>query len=113
MANNKFKNKENLDHFQNLQDFLKERKIERGKEYSHTSLGDPKGSYLIDPKDKEKFFDLYKKGIKQGKEIYLSESHRNQGPILLDLDIKYPKEKDLQGKRIYDDFLSAFIRIYN
>ena len=113
MANNKFKNKENLDHFQNLQDFLKERKIERGKEYSHTSLGDPKGSYLIDPKDKEKFFDLYKKGIKQGKEIYLSESHRNQGPILLDLDIKYPKEKDLQGKRVYDDFLSAFIRIYN
>lgn len=105
-----FKNKKN--YTQEFYNFLGEHRVQRGEQYSHTSLGHPKGCYLIEPKDKDKFFNLYKKALGEGTELFMSEVHRSQGPIIIDLDIKYPKDKQLDG-RIYDKFLSAFLKIYN
>jgi P4 family phage/plasmid primase-like protien len=100
------------DNIQKYHQFMFERKVDRGADRSHTSLGDPKGCYLIQEKDKDKFFKLYKKAINDKAEIYLSEGHRHQGPIIIDIDIKYPKDLKVE-ERIYKKFLIPFLRIYN
>jgi len=105
-----FKNKKN--YTQDYYTFLGEHKVQRGEQYSHTSLGAPKGCYLIESKDKDKFFNLYKKALGEKTELFMSEVHRSQGPIIIDLDIKYPKDKVLEG-RIYDGFVNTFLKIYN
>ena len=105
-----FKNKKN--YTQDFYNFLTEHKVQRGEQYSHTSLGYPKGCYLIETKDKDKFFNIYKKALGEGTEIFMSEVHRSQGPIIIDLDIKYAKDKVLDT-RIYDKFILAFLKIYN
>ncbi len=105
-----FKNKKN--YTQDYYTFLGEHKVQRGEQYSHTSLGTPKGCYLIESKDKDKFFNLYKKALGEKTELFMSEVHRSQGPIIIDLDIKYPKDKVLEG-RIYDGFVNTFLKIYN
>jgi hypothetical protein len=92
------------DNIQKYHQFMLERKVERGADRTHTSLGDPKGCYLIEPKDKEKFFRHYKKAIADKGEIYLSEGHRNQGPIIIDIDIKYGKDLKVE-ERLYRKFL--------
>ena len=106
----KFKNKKNYTN--DYYTFLGEHKVKRGEPYSHTSLGYPKGSYLIELKDKDKFFNLYKKSLGEGTELFMSEVHRSQGPIIIDLDIKYVKEKQIDG-RIYDKILDTFLKFYN
>ena len=105
-----FKNKKN--YTQDYYNFIGEHKVQRGEQYSHTSLGTPKGCYLIEAKDKDKFFNLYKKALAEGAELFMSEVHRSQGPIIIDLDIKYPKDKEVTS-RVYEGFLNAFLKIYN
>jgi P4 family phage/plasmid primase-like protien len=107
---NIFKNKKN--YTQDFYKFLGEHKVARGEPYSHTSLGDPKGCYIVDTKERDKFFNLYKKALGEGAELYLSEVHRSQGPILIDIDVKYPKNLQLDD-RIYKKFLNAFLKEYN
>jgi hypothetical protein len=46
-----------------------ERKVERGQDRTHTSLGDPKGCYLIQEKDKEKRKELYKELNKEIRDL--------------------------------------------
>jgi hypothetical protein len=104
--------KTNDNNIQKYHQFMLDRKVERGQDRSHTSLGDPKGCYLIDPKDKEKFFRHYKKAIADKAEIDLSAGHRNQGPIIIDIDIKYGKDLKID-ERLYRKFLIPFLRIYN
>ena len=104
--------KTNNDNIQKYHQFMLERKVERGQERSHTSLGDPKGCYKIEPKDKDKFFKFYKKAIADKAEIYLSEGHRNQGPIIIDIDIKYSKDLKVDD-RLYKKFMMPFLKLYN
>jgi len=109
MDSNKTKKK---NYTQEFYKFLGEHKISRGDKFTHTSLGDPKGSYMIDKNDRDNFFNLYKRAINEGTEIYLSEVHRNQGPIIIDIDVKYPKDLKTEG-RVYKQFLDALLDIYN
>jgi P4 family phage/plasmid primase-like protien len=104
--------KKNKDYTKDFYNFLGEHKVQRGEQYSHISLGNPKGCYLIEAKDKDKFFDIYKKTLLQGTELFIAEVHRSQGPIIVDLDIKFPKEKEITG-RVYDNFLLTFIKLFN
>ena len=105
-----FKNRKN--YTQDYYNFIAEHRVQRGEQYSHTSLGHPKGCYLIDQKDKDKFFNLYKKALGEKTELFMSEVHRSQGPIIIDLDIKYPKDLVVNG-RVYQKFLNAFLKIFN
>jgi P4 family phage/plasmid primase-like protien len=104
--------KKNKNYTQDFYNFLADHKVQRGDQYSHISLGHPKGCYLIEAKDKEKYFDLYKKTLIQGTELFMAEVHRSQGPIIVDLDIKFPKDKEMTG-RIYEGFLLTFIKLFN
>ena len=68
---------------------LKEYRKIQGEPFTHTSLGDPKGCYDINAKRRPKLYKLYCKALKAGANIYLTETHREQSPVLIDCDWKY------------------------
>lgn len=80
-------------HYIKFLELLNKCRIERSGSddiYTHTSLGNPKGCFNIGDKDRDKFNQLYSKVIVENKHaVYLTEKHRKQGPILIDLDFKY------------------------
>ena len=80
-------------HYNKLLELLNKCRVERSGTddiYTHTSLGYPKGCFNIGEKDRDKFNQLYSKVITENKNpLYLTEKHRKQGSILIDLDFKY------------------------
>jgi hypothetical protein len=57
--------------------------------FTHTSLGEPMGSYYIPMEKEEEFFVLYTSAVKLGENLYLTEKHRHTSPILLDFDFRF------------------------
>ena len=57
--------------------------------------------------------DLYCKAIGDKNELYLSEAHLSQSPILIDIDIKYhlPEQSDAHHYQIQD--IELVIQLYN
>jgi P4 family phage/plasmid primase-like protien len=101
------KNKKAIDSFFNLLQGY--RKIS-GEPFTHTSLGPPKGCYEITTKRRPKVNKLYCKALKAGAEIFLTETHREQSPILIDCDWKY----NYPAKRYYTlDNIKRLISEYN
>ena len=79
---------------------------------THTSITG--GSYNIPENKRSDFFRLYKKAIKSGAKLHLTEQHISQSPIIIDIDIKYKILKDTSNKRLYtDNHTTKIIEIYN
>lgn len=94
-----------------LFDFLNKCKVSKGEDFTHTSMGAPFGSFNITKKKRKTFMKLYVNAINEGAELHLTEAHRNQGPIVIDIDWKY---KASNGDRIYtDDDIRKVIEVYN
>ena len=55
-------------------------------EYTHLSLKG--GKYYIASEDIETFTSLYKESVRQGRRLYLTERHRDIGPVVIDLDFR-------------------------
>lgn len=97
----------------NLLNKLRHNKEDPNSKMTHTSLGIPKGSYCISNDNTTKFYDLYKKVISENIDMYLTEVHNDQGPLILDIDIKYHL-KTGEEKRIYTyENILELIKIYN
>ena len=63
------------------------------KNFTHTSIGYPKGSYNI-PKDQiEKLYNLIEENFKQGKLAHLTEKPTNPSIIKIDLDFRFDYEE--------------------
>jgi P4 family phage/plasmid primase-like protien len=75
---------------------------------SHTSLANPQGCFYIPPEKKNDFFRLYRKAIKANTPIHLNELHKEQGPIVIDLDFKYTRPKE-RSDRIYNEALVKLV----
>jgi P4 family phage/plasmid primase-like protien len=97
-------------------DFLEQHRVTKvtGKPsvFTHTSLGNPLGSFYISDDDKNTFIRLYKRILRTGLcKVHLTEKHFAQGPIVIDIDIKY---KNDSNERIYifEDVLNV-INSYN
>ncbi len=84
-----------------LSEFLSNFKVGKGLEYTHTSLIG--GSYYISPDDIDTFFNLYSEAYKKNVNLFISEKHRELGPIVIDLDFKQTSDQRLYAK---DDLLS-------
>lgn len=69
-----------------IQKFLNANKVEKGSEFTHTSLNG--GSYYIQAMDMDKFNELYATAIENGESLSLTEKHREISPILVDLDFR-------------------------
>ena len=83
-----------------LTSFLKKRKRTKDGKYTHTRIGNVQlgvygGSYNIPVSDRDEFYKLYYKHIFEDKKPeYLTETQNKieGGPLLVDLDLKYPIE---------------------
>jgi P4 family phage/plasmid primase-like protien len=102
------KNKEtNYDIF----NFLDETLIEKGKKFTHTSMGKPTGSYYIENENIDIFNELYQKAIFDGKTLHITEKHDDIGPIIIDLDFKY--EFEVNERQHNKDFVKKIVKMYN
>lgn len=103
-----------------LFEILNKNKIARNTEsrkFTHTSLGHPKGSYELIGDKHAKFMDIYCKVVNTRDKtnniyFYLSEAHLPQGPIIIDIDIKY-NSKDINNRGYTLEHIKTLIDVYN
>jgi len=57
-----------------------------------------------------KFNDLYKIGMKNGCDLYLTEKHRDISPILIDFDLRF--EKDVVDRQYSIDLMKTIVKEY-
>jgi len=79
--------------------FLAERRVCKGYEFTHTSLGGPAGSYYVPAIDHEQFMQHYTNAIVDGAQLALTEKHRHIGPILVDLDFRFDANENCKNVR--------------
>jgi hypothetical protein len=79
--------------------FLLEYKTLPTGAFTHTSLGNPMGSFYIPVEKEDEFYKLYSMAIKANEKLYLTEKHKLLSPLLLDFDFRYQIGDEL--KRLY------------
>ena len=82
----------NYQYKRKIVDFLNIMKSIKDSTFTHTSITEPAGSYYLRYDDMVKFNDLYKTGMKNGCDLYLTEKHRDISPILIDFDLCFEKD---------------------
>jgi len=91
--------------------FLLRYQVEKGSEYTHTSIVKPAGSFYI-PSDKlDDFYAKYALAVKHGDDLYVTEKHRDISPIVVDLDFRFEKNENLERKITKDDIIDI-VRLY-
>jgi P4 family phage/plasmid primase-like protien len=91
--------------------FLSNYKTLKTGAFTHTSLGEPVGSFYIPIEREDEFYKLYSLAVKSGDNLYLTEKHKNLSPILLDFDFRYHIVDKLE--RIYtNNHLTKIVQIY-
>ena len=95
-----------------LINFLKDFKVKKGEEYTHTTMGDYGASYNIPINKKEDLIHLLHEAIfVKNIPFHLTEKPPQHTQIKVDLDFKYPLE---QANRIYTvDHIKEIITLYN
>jgi P4 family phage/plasmid primase-like protien len=90
-----------------LKSFLSPRKVQPGSEFTHAGMGLNKGAYYIEGKDEEEFMTLYYDALEKGADLDIVEKHRDQSPILIDLDFK----QDTEARRYTDEMIVDFLSV--
>ena len=91
--------------------FLQEMNVEKGKLYTHTSMGKPLGSYYIDKENLSTFYELYQKAIMGGQSLHITEKHEDIGPVIIDLDFKYDIE--ITTRQHTPEHIQKIVSLYN
>lgn len=71
---------------------------EKGGDITHTSCGEPKGSYYIDDEKIKEFHNHYAQLIDTSANMHMIERPKQVGPLTIDIDIQYDK---LHNERQY------------
>ena len=81
--------------------------------YTHLKLDKPGGSYAIDEKDTNDFFDLYTQVLKSKdyNMLALTEGQKKVGPLLIDLDFKFSTRHNTRQYR--ESNIKQFIEAIN
>ena len=86
-------------------------KVEKGSEFTHTSIIKPSGAFYVPTDEMETFYEVYKTALNNGEDLYMTEKHRDISPFLIDLDFKFEKKDDLN--RMYSlDTIEKVIKAY-
>jgi P4 family phage/plasmid primase-like protien len=86
-------------------------RVEKGDEFTHTSMYKPVGSFYIPSEKIDEFSAIYKLAVKYNDDLYLTEKHRDISPFLIDIDLRFDKSENLI--RRYDKtFISEIVNIY-
>ena len=94
-----------------IHQFLQENVVEKGKKYTHTSMGKPAGSYYIEKENLDTFYHLYEKAIHNNVQLHITEKHDIYGPMVIDLDFRYNHE--VMTRQHTTSHLEKIIQIYN
>lgn len=93
-------------------EYLKKFKVLKGDDSTHTSMGNPAGSYYIPFEELENFMAKYTCEILSGRNMHITEKHNDISPILIDLDFRYEKSS-AEIRRLYTEaHLKSFIGAY-
>lgn len=93
-------------------EYLKKFKVLKGDDSTHTSMGNPAGSYYIPFEELDNFMNKYSKEIVSGGKMHLTEKHNDISPVLIDLDFRYEK-CSAEIRRMYTQaHLKSFITLY-
>jgi P4 family phage/plasmid primase-like protien len=98
-----------------LYDYLEKNCIvHKGQEFTHTSIYDPTASYYINPDQSARFYQLYNASVLQNADLYLTEKHRDIGPIVIDLDFRFEYIENTDVVRKYTESdLQNIVKIYS
>ena len=94
-----------------LYKLIEKNRVKRGEKTSHYSMGTPVGCFYLSGAKRDRLNRLVSRSIQEGATLHLLETHRSQGPILFDIDIKYNSDNN-ERKYTYDNVLKT-IEIYN
>ena len=82
-----------------LHTFINKYKIEKGKNYTNTSIGNPKISIFIPDEEYDSFLNLYGLSLTNGISLHFTEKPLDPSPLRVDLDFRFTLNED--KKRIY------------
>lgn len=64
-------------------------KVEKGTDFTHTSIVKPSGAFFIPEAREQEFIERYRVAMHHGEELYLTEKHKELSPIIIDLDFRH------------------------
>lgn len=88
-----------------LQEFLRDHKVTKDDDFTHTSLSNPSGSFYIPNNEYDAFIDAYIESINEGYRPSITEKHKTISPILIDLDFRQTSSE----RQYTSDFIINFI----
>lgn len=92
--------------------FLYNHKCSEGN-ITHTGMGYPKGSFNIpdDEATQNKFMALYLKDVIKNKNVFnLVERHRDAGPVVIDIDLRF--DQDITERQYTIDHITSLVECY-
>ena len=117
MINSEIKNE-----FSNLNKFLEKRRVKKGDEFTHTTMGNGinkfPGSYYISKEDIVDFHELYyEEAFINKQELNITEKHCEISPILIDLDFRFDltdmnKDDGKYDRQYNETHIQNFILLY-
>jgi len=88
-----------------------------GRTVTHRSLGEPYGNFDFSGEKNQKLLDIYTKAIydknSTNNDVYLVETHLPQGPIVIDIDIKYNSNLVETEHKYSIPHIEKLLEIYN
>jgi len=76
---------------------LKAYQVKKGESYNYTYMGKPYSSYMVPEDKRDAFYKAYTETVKAGMVPSLTEKQGLAGPVVVDLDFKFPGDvKDRQ-----------------
>lgn len=95
-------------------DYLSCFRIEKGCEFTHTSIVKPSGAFYVPCDAEEEFLRRYKLAMAHGEELYMTERHRTVGPVVIDLDFRFESEGNITRKYTQehvDEIVKAYSKV--
>ena len=88
--------------------YLKPLKAAKNADFTHTSMGNPSGSYYIQAENTDEFLNIYASAIKNNEVLHITEKHKLISPILLDFDFRFNINETLERLYNYDNIYYYF-----
>ncbi len=92
--------------------YLSTFRVERGSEFSHTSIVKPSGAYYIPAEEETQFFHLYKQAMLFNDDLHMTEKHRSISPILIDLDFRFELDDKNIKRQFTENHILHIIKAY-
>lgn len=98
-----------------LKEFIDAHTVEKGCDFTHTSLSSPASSFYVPSEHLESFYKLYEEAVSKGEDLYVTEKNRHIGPLLVDLDLRWalPEDGQAPANKLYNvTFINQIVKIY-